>query len=102
MNTTLLTALAFVSALSTLTTEGIKKILIENKIEYRPNLLAGLVAVILSCGSVLAYMLYYGQPFTVQMGVVLVTFSFLSWLVSMTSYDKVKQLLEQFKGSDKS
>jgi len=101
MNTTLLTALAVVSALTTLTVEGIKKILDENKIEYKSNLLAGIVAIVLSCCSVICYMLYYSKPLTVQMVVVLIAFSFLSWLTSMTSYDKVKQLLEQFlKGSD--
>ena len=100
MDITLLTALAFVSALSTLTTEGIKKLLNENKIPYKPNLLAGIVAIVLSCCSVIAYMLYFGKPFTVQMGVVLVAFSFLSWLSAMVGYDKIKQLLEQFKGSE--
>ena len=100
MNTTLLTALAFVSVLTSLTVEGIKKILDENHKEYKSNLLAAIVAVGLSIAMVLAYMLYYGKSFTVQMGVVLVCFSFLSWLCSMVGFDKVKQLLEQFKGSD--
>ena len=102
MNTgTILTALAIVSALTTLTVEGIKKILDENKIEYRSNLLAGIVAIVLSCGAVIADMLYFTKPFTVQTGVMLVCFAFLSWLCSMTGFDKIKQLLEQMgKGSE--
>ena len=98
MNGSLLGALAIVSVLTTLTVEGIKKILDENKKEYKPNLLAAIVAVFLSIAMVLAYMLYYGKPFTVQMGVILVCFAFLSWLCSMVGFDKIKQLLEQFKG----
>lgn len=100
MNTTLLMALAMVSALTSLTVEGIKKILDEAHKEYKSNLLAAIVSVFLSIGAVLAYMLYFNKPFTVQMGVVLVCFAFLSWLCSMVGFDKVKQMLEQFKGSD--
>ena len=102
MNTgTILTALALVSALTTLTVEGIKKILDENKVEYKSNMLAGIVAIVLSCGAVMADMLYFGKSFTVQTAVTLVCFAFLSWLCSMVGFDKIKQLLEQMgKGSD--
>lgn len=101
MNTgTILSALALVSGLTTLTVEGIKKILDESKIPYKSNLLAGIVAIVLSCCAVIADMLYFGKTFTVQTGVILVCFAFLSWLCSMVGFDKIKQLLEQFKGSD--
>ena len=96
----LLTALALVSALTTATTQGIKKILDEAGKTYNSNLLAGIVAVVLSIGAVLCYVLYYGNPFTVQIGVILVCFAYLSWLASQVGYDKLKELLEQFKGSD--
>lgn len=101
MNTgIIISALALVSGLTTLAVEGLKKILDESKIPYKSNLLAGIVAIVLSCGAVIAYMLYFSKPFTVQTGVVLVCFAFLSWLCSMVGFDKIKQLLEQFKGSD--
>lgn len=102
MNTAMIiSALAFVSALTTLTTQGIKKILDENKIQYKSNMLAGIVAIVLSCCAVIADMLYFGKTFTIQTAVTLVCFAFLSWLASMVGFDKIKQLLEQFgKGSD--
>ena len=54
MNTgILLSALALVAGLSTLTTEGIKKILDEAGKTYKSNLLAGIVAIVLSIGAVL-------------------------------------------------
>ena len=97
MNTgILLSALALVAGLSTLTTEGIKKILDEMGKTYKSNLLAGIVAIILSIGAVLCYVLYFGNPFTVQTAVILVCFAYLSWLAAMASFDKVKQLIEQF------
>ncbi len=103
MNTgIILSALALVAGLSTLTTEGIKKILDEMGKTYKSNLLAGIVSVVLSIGAVICYVLYFGNPFTVQTAVILVCFAYLSWLSAMEGYDKVKQLLEQFKGSDKS
>ena len=103
MNTgILLSALALVAGLSTLTTEGIKKILDEAGKTYKSNLLAGIVAIVLSIGAVLCYVLYFGNPFTVLTFVTLVCFAYLSWLVSMNGFDKIRQLLEQFKGSDKS
>lgn len=93
---TMVIALAVVSALTSLTVEGIKKILDENKKEYRSNLLAAIVAITLSIAMVLGYILFYGKSFTVRLGVVMVSFAFLSWLASMVGFDKVKQLLEQF------
>jgi len=96
MNTgVLLTALAIVSALTTLTVQGIKKILDESGKTYRSNLLAGAVAIALSVACVIGYVLYYGQPFTEQVAVAMIAFAFLSWLCSMTGFDKIKQLIEQ-------
>ena len=98
MNTFIISALAIVSALTTLTVQGIKKILDEQGKTYKSNLLAGIVAVVLSVASVLGYVLYNGVAFTVQIAVLMVTFAFLSWLCAMVGYDKVKMLIEQLKG----
>ena len=99
MNTgIILSALAIVSALTTLTVQGIKKILDEQGKTYKSNLLAGIVAVVLSVACVVGYVLYFGQPFTVQTAVLMVAFAFLSWLCAMVGYDKVKMLIEQLKG----
>jgi hypothetical protein len=94
----LLSALAGVSILTSLTVEGIKKILDEQGKTYKSNLLAAIVAVALSIGAVILYVLYFSVPFSVQIIVITICFAFLSWLASMVGFDKVKQLLEQFKG----
>ena len=96
MNTFIISALAIVSALVTLTVQGIKKILDEQGKPYKSNLLAAIVAIVLSVACVVGYVLYNGIPFTVQIVVMAVAFAFLSWLCAMTSYDKVIQLLKQF------
>ena len=99
MNTgVMLSALAIVSALTTLTVQGIKKMLDEQGKTYKSNLLAGIVSIVLSVACVIGYVLYFGQPFTVQTGVLTVAFAFLSWLCAMVGYDKVKMLIEQLRG----
>lgn len=94
----IVTALALVSVLTSLTVEGIKKLLNESGKPYKANLLAAIVAIVLSLACIIAYTLYYSKPFTVQTAVMMVAFSFLSWLASMVGFDKVKQLIEQWKG----
>ena len=98
MNTFIISALAIVSALTTLTVQGIKKILDEQGKEYKSNLLAAIVAIVLSIASVVGYVLYNGIGFSVQIVVLTVTFAFLSWLCAMVGYDKVMQLFKQFVG----
>lgn len=91
----LLSALAVISALTTLTVEGIKKILDEKQKTYSSNILAVIVAFTLTfIGSVL-YMIYFSIPISPQAIVVIICLVFLSFLVATVGYDKVKQLLEQ-------
>ena len=96
----IVSALAFVSVLTTLTVEGIKKLLDEQGTEYKPNLLAAIVAVVLSVMTIFCYALYFSVPFSIQLVVITVCFAFLSWLTSMVGFDKVKQLIEQFSNKE--
>lgn len=89
----LMAALAIVSALTSLTVEALKKILSDVKVSY--NLLAAIVAVVLSLAASCGYLIYTGTEFTAQIGVVMVALMFLSFLSSTVSFDKVKQMLEQ-------
>lgn len=89
----LMAALAIVSALTSLTVEALKKILSDVKVSY--NLLAAIVAVVLSLAASCGYLIYTGTEFTAQIGVVIVALMFLSFLSSTVSFDKVKQMLEQ-------
>lgn len=93
----LLSALAIISVLTTLTVEGIKKILDEKHKEYSSNLLAVIVSAVITFVGSVGYVLYNGIPWTIQTVVVMVVLIFLSFLSATVSYDKVKQLLEQMR-----
>lgn len=92
----ILSALAGISALTTLTVEAIKKLLDEQGKPYKPNLLAAIVAVLLSVFVIFGYALYNSIHLSIQLIVITVAFAFMSWLVSMVGFDKIKQLIEQF------
>ena len=89
----LISALALISVLTSLTVEALKKLLGEAKVSY--NLLAAIVAVVLTIAVSVGYLIYTGTAFTAQIGVIIVALVFLSFLSSTVSFDKVKQMLEQ-------
>lgn len=101
MNTSfIVSALAFVSVLTSLTVEGIKKLLDEQGKEYKSNLLAAIVAVVLSIAAMVCYVLYFGVGFSIQIVVITVCFAFFSWLCAMVGYDKVIQLIKQISNKE--
>lgn len=91
----LISALAIISVLTTLTVEAIKKLMGDRK--YSSNLLAAIVAVILTIAISVCYMIYYAISITPQSIVVILALTFLSFLSSTVGFDKIKQLLEQIK-----
>ena len=91
----LLSALAIISVLTTLTVEGIKKILDEKKKEYSSNLLAVIVSAILTFAMSIGYVLYNGIPWTIQVVITMLSLMFLSFLSATVGFDKIKQLLQQ-------
>lgn len=91
----LLSALAIISVLTSLTVEAIKKILDEKHKEYSSNLLAVIVAAVLTLAISVGYVLYYGIPWTIQTAITMIALIFLSFLSATVGYDKIKQLLEQ-------
>lgn len=88
-----MTGLFFVSILTTLTVEAIKKL--RKKATKNPNLLAAIVATTLSICVAVFYILYFEIPVTIQIVLIVIAFAFFSWLVSMAGFDKVKQLIQQ-------
>ena len=96
----IVSALAFVSVLTSLTVEGIKKLLDEQGKTYKSNLLAAIVSVVLSIATMVCYVLYFGVGFSIQIVVITVCFAFLSWLCAMVGFDKVKQMIEQFSNKE--
>lgn len=94
----LISALAGISVLTSLTVEAIKKLLNEKQIQYSANLLAAIVSTILSALVCVGYVLYNGISFTIQTVIIVIAMVFLSFLSSTVGFDKVKQMFEQIKG----
>ena len=80
---TFLLLLMIVSVLTGLVTEGIKKLLDEAKKPYRSNLLAGVVAVVLSIAVDTGYMILTETLMNEKMAVILIALVLLSWLSDM-------------------
>lgn len=93
----LVSALALISVLTSLTVEAIKKILNERNVKYSSNLLAAMVAVVLTMASAIGYVIYNSLTVTPKVVVVIIAMMFLSFLGSTVSFDKVKQLFLQIK-----
>ncbi len=89
----IISALAIISGLTSLTVEAIKKILGDRK--YSSNLLAAIVAVILTVAVSAGYLVYFSIPLTPQIVVIIIALVFLAFLASTVGYDKVVQLFKQ-------
>ena len=89
----LISALAIISGLTSLTVEAIKKILGDRK--YSSNLLAAIVAVILTVAVSAGYLVYFSISLTPQIVVIIIALVFLAFLASTVGYDKVVQLFKQ-------
>lgn len=89
----LISALAIISALITLTVEGLKKLIGEKIKSY--NLLAVIVAVVLTIALSAGYLIYTATVITPQIIIEVLALVFLAFLSATTSFDKVKQLIEQ-------
>ena len=95
MSGLLISALAVISALTSLTVEAIKKI---SQKELDGNILAVVSALIITIiGSVL-YIVYNSLSVTPQVIVIVIALAYLSFLSASCGYDKIKRLLEQIGG----
>ena len=95
-----LLGLLVVSTLTGLVTEAIKKQLDECDISYKANMLAGIVALVLSAALSVGYTVMTATAWTPQLVVIAVALMLLSWLCAMLGYDKVVQAIGQFKASE--
>lgn len=92
--TTFLMLLSAFSVISSLITEGIKK-LAQDKANLPYNIVTLIVALIVgTCGCGIFYQLN-DISFTINNIICMVLMGFASGLVSMTGFDKVKQAIEQ-------
>ena len=94
----LISALAVISALTSLAVEGIKKILDERGTKYSSNVLAVMVAFAITVIGSVMYIIYMSVPVTPQVIVVIMALVFLSFLAATTGYDKIMQMLKQLGG----
>lgn len=92
---TFLLGILITSTVTSLVVEALKKILLEYKITYHANTLAGAVSVVLSAAMGIGYTVITKSSFTSQTVVYLLVLA--SWLCSMVGYDKVVQAIKQFK-----
>ena len=90
-----LTMLLACSILTSLTVEGIKKMVSDFKVKYSANIVTAIVAVVLAVAMSVGYYLYMGLAFDTVFVLMLVSLVFLSWLCAMVGYDKVMQGIEQ-------
>lgn len=91
------TALLIVSLVTNLTIEGIKKLLNETTIKYSSNVLAAVVAVLMSCAVCAIYLIMNDVTFTLKVGVEVCILMYLSFLTSTVGYDKVIQMIQQIR-----
>ena len=87
-----------VSVMTSLFVEGIKKFIGDN-FKYSSNILAGIVAVVLSILAGVFYCILAEVAFTAKVGVFLIALMLLSWLCAMVGYDKVVQAIRQLQFS---
>lgn len=93
---TFLMLLSAFSVLSSLITEGIKK-MAHDKANLSFNIITLIVALIIgTCGCAIYYQLN-NISFSINNVIYMVLMGFASGLVSMTGFDKVKQAIEQLK-----
>lgn len=92
----LISALAIISVLTSLTVEALKKLFGDAISSY--NLLAAIVSVVLTIAVSIGYLVYTGTIFTAQIAVIIVALTFLSFLASTVGYDKVVQMIKQIIG----
>lgn len=93
-----LLGLMVISTLTSLTTQGVKKLLNERKITYRSNALSGIVAVVLSASIGAGYAFMTETAFNVQTIICIVALTYMSWLCAMVGYDKILSQFKSIKG----
>ncbi|MCD8159027.1 MAG: aminopeptidase [Clostridiales bacterium] len=94
-----LLGLMAVSTLTGLVTEAIKIQLDECGLTYKSNLLAGIVALVLSAAVTVGYSIMTDTVLTLHFAVIAVALMVLSWLCAMLGYDKVVQAISQIKSN---
>lgn len=97
----LASALLAVVLATNLTVEAVKKLLVESHIKYSSNLLAAIIAMVISLGITVIYVITNDIPIDTKIVVQGLVLMYLGFLVSTVGYDKVKQMLGQLLANAK-
>ena len=84
-----------ISLFTGLFVEGIKKFMGNNNLS--PNVLSGVVSIVLSVFVGVSYCIFTGIVFSAQIVIIIIALILLSWLCAMLGYDKVVQAVLQIK-----
>lgn len=93
--TAFLIILTACAAVTSLLTEGLKKLLDGLGVKYASNILVLIVALIVGCGTTALYYVNDQVPFTALNSVYLALMGIANWLGAMVGYDKVRQAIQQ-------
>ena len=78
-------------------TEALKKALDGTTVNIASNLIALVSAVVVGGGGTTIYYVVNGYDFTVTNIICIVLMMFANWIGAMVGYDKIKQVITQFK-----
>lgn len=93
------TAMLLVSVTTSLTVEGLKKLLDEKGVKYSSNLLAVIVSVGIAAAVSAGYIIINDLAFTAVVGLEIITLMYMSFLAATVGYDKAVQMIGQIKGN---
>ena len=91
----MLTGVLAVSTATSLTTEAIKMLAGERTWNW--NVVSCIVTLVLAVGACIGYAINKNVEFTAQFGLVVVAFTYISWLCAMLGYDKVTEAFGKIK-----
>ena len=87
-----------ISLFTGLFTEAIKGMLDDSGISYSSNILAGIVAIVLSIFCIVAYVVVNKVVFGAEQIITSFALMALSWLSAMVGFDKIMQTIKQLGG----
>lgn len=93
--TLFITLLTAFSTVTSLLTQGVKKVLDEKKIAYASNVLVFIIACVVGIGGTAVYYILNSVEFDVANTTCMILMGLASSLGAMTSYDKVVQAIKQ-------
>lgn len=92
-----ISALAFISTLIALSVQAIKKIAKSIGKKYNSTVLAVIVSIILSVACSIGYVIYCSITISPKVIIVIIAFTYLSFLCATVGYDKVIEMFKKGK-----